>query len=264
MVGQTVIIKGRFIILSQVKNRIKMIKIELKIGGVLILESKFIELAPYAPTTIREFVFKDVCWLSQDENCFEDAKLLVNVFYFSNLSVWKYYTEFEILVNEYKVLNNKELKISGLINQDYADKEYRQGVTNIFKLWDESKTLDWAFLPIGDYLKHEYITACFIYNGISESILEKSNYEIDMAFVKEDLDFYYLASLTFIGEKGYFGHNLDSFDDCLLTIFHKRNENLFGIKVSLLNCDSIPIHLYSFRLLIRDIILKYRMELIES
>ncbi len=111
--------------------------------------------------------------------------------------------------------------------------------------------------------KSAYFSACLFNSGISETMLEKDVYEIDMSLVMEKQDFIYLASLAFMGDRGYMGYNLYTFSDCLLTLFHKRGW-FDGVKVKFLNLGSISEKVRDLYIEIKEIFLKFKFDVIEA
>lgn len=216
-----------------------LIKAIVKKDDEIILVSGSISLEPCSHDTTRQFIFRENQWEKSEPGELNDGELIVSVFYFTKRDEWKYHTEFRLRITECHQLSKEELQVSGLINQDDTDKPYSQGITEIFKIWQNNMEIDWFSLPENHFLKHDYFVACMINTGISETILEKQVYEIDMSLVKEFQDFIYLAGLAFIGNRCYIGYTLYTFADCLLTIFHKRGAFFSDVNVRFLNASSL-------------------------
>jgi hypothetical protein len=241
-----------------------MVLIEVRIGPRLLMKGKFIMLEPYAPDTTRQIIFSDVHWLENNKDPVCDQKLNIVVSYLKKNGEWGHYTEFKINLLESHGFGTSEWRVSCFISQDDEDKVYRQGITDIFKLWQEEKNISWFSLPEAHHLKADYISACLFYTGISDSMVEREVYEIDMSLVNEEQDFLYLAGLAFIGDRGYLGRDLFTFNDCLLTIFHKRGAFFDGLKVVFLNTKNLSqtmLHLYGE---IRSIFIKFKFEVLET
>lgn len=74
-------------------------------------------------------------------------------------------------------------------------------------------------------------------------------------------DFLYLAAVEFYGERGYFGHDLHTFDDCLLSIYHEKGY-MNGKKVILLNAGKITIpDLLKLYEEVKEIFLRYKFSI---
>ncbi|TDX00386.1 hypothetical protein EDB95_1408 [Dinghuibacter silviterrae] len=68
-----------------------------------------------------------------------------------------HYTEFKLRILEFSPLYNSEWHVAGLISQDDEDKPYRQGMTDVFQLWQERKRINWFNLSTGSHMKDDYI-----------------------------------------------------------------------------------------------------------
>jgi hypothetical protein len=237
-----------------------MIAIEVKVDSRILVESNFLMLEPHAPSTSRKFIFKDFRGAESVADILYQGKLTVAVYYLNRDCNWNYYTEFQIRVISHED-SGSDLSIFGNIYQDEQDKPYRQGMTDMFKLWEENREIDWFSLPLNDPLKDDYISACLFYSGISEKLIERDIYEIDMSLVQEEKDFLYLASLAFTGNRGYIGYDLYTFDDCLLTIFRSRGDNFKSVKVMLSNVDLVSESIHSLCQTVTKILLKYKFEI---
>jgi hypothetical protein len=202
-------------------------KVKVYAEGKILLTCKYIWLDPFAPGTARRFTFKDISAtskkriLQKTDDAFyiglNELKIQVDVFdkFRRRISI----ENFKVHLIDYGDLEKSSLWISGLVYDDYFT-EYRQGRMDIFSLWAKDQSIQWVDLPLNSPLKKDYINSCLKYSGLSSQILDRDYYKIDWSLINEERDFLYWASLEFIGEKGYFGHNLYTFEDCLLEIFH--------------------------------------------
>ena len=241
-----------------------MIKIQVKLRSGVVIESKSIRLDPCATTTLRRFVFNGVQWITKGEDYRFENEFTVCIYYFKKNSESEYYTEFNLFVRDFSGFHENEWRVSGLLRNDEYDHEYRQGMTDVFELWQEEKDIDWFALPVNGHLKKDYFLSCLFYSGISDVILKRDIYEIDMTKVKEEGDFLYLAGLAFLGYRGYIGYDLYTFDDCLLTISHNEGHYFTDVKVIFTGTKNLSTDVMSFYMEIIDILKKFRFEVIEK
>jgi hypothetical protein len=202
-----------------------MIQIVLKEKAEKILKSKHIFLEPYAPNTSRKFVFSQLTFL-KELNDFYGDEVVVLIYVETNDEINHLLFEFKVNILDYSEPIGKSWWLSGLVFGDY-DLGYRQGVIDVFNLWQQRKSFEWFADHTNPFSKSDYIFACFTYSGLSKEIIEKGVYKIDLSLVKEEQDLYYLVSENFLGERGYFGHNIHTFKDCLIEISHQER---YGIQ----------------------------------
>lgn len=204
-----------------------MIKIKVYAANKILLTCKYIYLEPYAPNTSRKFTFKEISPTSKkrilqktrDVLHFDEDHLKIQVNVFTKSNEWSCIDEFKIYLIDYGNLEKTSLWISGLVYDDYF-KDYRQGVIDIFTLWAKHKNIKWSDLPLNSPLKKDYISSCLLYSGTTSELLERDNYVIDWSLINEERDFLYFASIELVGDKGYFGWETYTFEDCFTTIHH--------------------------------------------
>ncbi len=213
----------------------KLISISLYLDREEYAKCDHIALYPYATSTARKFFFQNV--RSKKEISFSDRdRLSVRVGCFTKHNKFNPIYEFSILLLDFE----DHLKwIYGLVYNDFGE-EYRQGIVDIFSIWEKGEKCAWFSLPSNGILKEDYIAACQYYSSVSSEIIEKDVYEIDMLKVKEYRDILYLVSEEFFGERGYIGHSFHTFADCLLVISQKSS-NLEGKHLILKNSKNVFI-----------------------
>lgn len=214
----------------------KLLNIGIYLNGEQIAQCNYIKLEAYAISTARKFTFKDVIFNKKVNISYKD-KISVGVSCFTtyNNEMYPLY-EFNILLLDF----DKELQwVYGLIYHDYEE-EYRQGILDVFNIWEKKQEIDWFTLPLNNVFKTDYISACLYYSSVNTDIIDKDIYTINVINVKEYRDVLYLLSEEFFGERGYIGHNFHSFADCLLEISIK-NKKLKDKKLIFKNTENLFI-----------------------
>ncbi|WP_133121697.1 hypothetical protein [Chryseobacterium sp. PMSZPI] len=114
------------------------------------------------------------------------------------------------------LIKNREIILAGILNDPLWI--YNQGYIDNFKLLtDKKEKIKWYGL--NDKQKYYYLRGCFLLNGIRESIDNTNSIiEIDLSKVRIDLDVYYEIGKAFFNSYGYFGTEINSFIDCLISI----------------------------------------------
>ncbi len=117
---------------------------------------------------------------------------------------------------EFRVFRNLEVgPITSLTG--YSDLSfYSQDVVDIFFAWGNKTKLNWRNLTIKK--KKGWLVACLYWSGVPKSIKQEINFTLDCLKVGSSTDFYCLLGETFVGERGYFGQNLDGLEDCISAI----------------------------------------------
>ena len=202
-------------------------KIKIYNRNEILLTCKYVWLNPFAPTTLRALTFYEISEASKEklqqfevnDAYLEGDEFKINIDIYDKSKRRQPVYEFKLRLKEY-ITDVRSLTLFGLIYDDYGD-VYKQGVIDVFNLWTKKKQLNWFELPVNSPTKSDYLLCCMMYSGLSKHFI-KEYFQINMSLVQEDVDFIYLASLEFVGVKGYFGHNLYTFEDCLLEIYHNR------------------------------------------
>ncbi|SKA40232.1 hypothetical protein SAMN04488128_105147 [Chitinophaga eiseniae] len=213
-----------------------MINVVLSTNGEQVMCCSHIWLQPYAPDTTRSFRFTGI--LFKKTTAFDCAdKISVRISMLNRKLEDVFYIQFGVFVFDYRESGIDELWIDGLVC-DSDEIAYRQGIIDVFDFWQRGQSFDWFSEPINSLLKRDYIVACSMYSGLNTQLLDKDIYEIDISLIKEQRDFFYLASITFIGDRAYLGHDFHSFTDCWIDIY--RDNGWFNNKkVRLLNTNAI-------------------------
>ncbi|MBC7388112.1 MAG: hypothetical protein H7329_02780 [Opitutaceae bacterium] len=195
----------------------QLINITLSFEGEKFIKCDYVWLEPHAPNTGRKFVFSGFKTSKKTANY--DSIINVNITVCNNLNEWVYFIDYDIFVLNYGCLSEDLWWVYGTVF-NIGDMEYVQGKIDTFNIWQKGGIFDWFSIPIKSPLKLDYIGACLTYSGIITKMIEKEVYNFDISLVKEERDFFYLASLEFFGDRSYFGHDLHTFKDCLLEMFN--------------------------------------------
>ena len=235
----------------------KMIEIVLTNNGSEFLRCNYVRMDPYAPNSGRKFVFSSITLIKNLINW--DDRISVDITVFNEQNKPIFLNNFEIFVlnfdSEYKH-QNEWWVYGNVFNID--DTEYRQGKIDVFDIWQRGQHFDWFSLHANSQNKLDYISACLNYSGISKKMIKRDVYQFDMSLIKEERDFYYLASLQFIGDKGYFGHDLYTFEDCLLELYN-YNGYFYNKRMIFFNTEEIVSkEMITFFQELRKIFFKYK------
>lgn len=215
----------------------QLINVRLSFQGNEFLSCSYLWLDPCAPYSGRKFVFSGI---KGNRNIFNhDDTITIDIKVYNKEFGDIFFIQFDLFVLDYDVENllNDEWWVYGNIC-NIGDMEYKQGELEVFNTWQKGLVFNWFSLPIHSHLKINYIGACLKHSGLSKKILEKEIYQFDISLIKEELDFFYLASLEFVGDRSYFGHDLHTFKDCLLEMYN-HNGYFYNKKISFLNADKI-------------------------
>ncbi|KFF73242.1 hypothetical protein HX13_21725 [Chryseobacterium sp. P1-3] len=132
---------------------------------------------------------------------FKGLKTFKNDYYFNALDI---------------LIKNREIILTGVLDDPLWI--YNQGYIDNFKLLtDKKEKIKWY--ELNDKQKYYYLRGCFLLNGVRETI-DNTNpiIEIDFSKVRTDLDVYYEIGKAFFNSYGYFGTEINSFIDCLISI----------------------------------------------
>jgi len=224
-------------------------------------------LNPYSPDTSREIIFSQMKFISpniffdeSDDIRFILKELDLHVSIMNKSGTWSAIYGCKLRVIDYGEITNDRWWITGLVHDDDYD-FYNQEIVDFFSIWENNKKIDWFSFSRSNK-KRAYIMSCYLYSRLSISIVKKYFYEIDLALIKETIDFFYLAGLTFIGERGYFGSDLYTFEDCLLIVY--RNKSLdAGLKIVFLNRQKLINQMVESYQLLKDILLRFNFSIEE-
>jgi len=133
--------------------------------------------------------------------------------------------------------NHKSTKIKCSIS--FSDDYYpfsQDLLDHIYRYWSDGRDsiIDRSnFLPYDSDL---YLDTSLLWSGIPESLDFKSSYFLDGKMIRNKFDLFIHLGEIFVGNKGYFGLNLDALSECLsMTMNNLDNKILFKIK----NKDSL-------------------------
>lgn len=114
------------------------------------------------------------------------------------------------------LIKNREIILTGVLDDPLWI--YNQGYIDNFKLLtDKKEKIKWY--ELNDKQKYYYLRGCYLLNGVRE-IIDNMNpvIEIDLSKVRTDLDVYYEIGKAFFNSYGYFGTEINSFIDCLISV----------------------------------------------
>jgi len=189
------------------------------------------QLEPYAPNSGRRFIFSGV--KTNAELVTHNCVITVSVTVQNKRAQYVNLIQFDLIVLNFYDLSNIEWCVYGHF-QNLETIEYRQGIVDVFNDWQKGLLFNWFNKQIDSGLKLDYISACMIYSGLPTKIVDKEVYQLDLSLIKEERDFYYLASLELLGDRGYFGHDFHTFRDCLLEIYN-HNDFFHDKKIKFIN-----------------------------
>lgn len=213
-----------------------MLLIQILLDDEVIAEAKNIRLEDYSTTTLRKFYFFDIQQKTDNFLLQTSTEVDIKIFYFNK-------SENDFLESDYLEMRLYEVDYS---NQDLwafegritHDPIYRQGIVDVYNHWFSGREVQWNALPEGISIE-DYILACMKYSSISEITPEKDIVEIDFRIIKSELDFTCAFSEEFLGKRSYMGRLLDSFDDCLLTLYNHRGRYFEDKSVRLKNVNRV-------------------------
>jgi len=201
----------------------KMIVVKLFIKGRLIAKAKNIKLDYFSTTLMRKFYFFDVESKQKDIFLQKKDEIQVNVYHLNDRRDNSFSgTSFNLIVHTANYADPTMWTIEGDVKgEDGCIPSYEQGVVDVYNYWGAGKELEWNNLPPNISVM-DYIYACMDYSSISRITPEKNVIEIDFQYVKTELEFSCCFAEEFMGKRSYMGRYLDTFKDCLLTLYHHR------------------------------------------
>jgi len=234
-------------------------KVNLILEAKVFLTCKYLFLDPIAPNSGRKIVFHNITKIEEVD--IVNKTIMVRVSADSKCSGEISLGSFRMNIYEsgdFDIDSNSFWIYGELYNDGY---EYVQGVIDVFDLWQANQRFDWFSQPTYSSLKKNYNEACYKYSGLGTKFLDKEIYQLDVSSVVEELDFFYLASMEFFGDKGYFGHDLHSFTDCLIEV-HRHNGYTCNT-ILFLGSDSLTdSNLKALLIDIKNVLLRFKFKLI--
>ncbi|WP_300688880.1 barstar family protein [Chryseobacterium sp.] len=147
----------------------------------------------------------------------------------------KFITDYIYLLEEH---NNEEeiiLNVVMLNNKSALSDSYNQHIVDIFYKWEQGIETDWFSINNLE-IKRSYLDACYLWSCQSFELKNINEINIKGEFIRYKEDLYYYLGEYLIGTRGYFGSNLDSFEDFLIDIV---KNNKINIKIVFTNSDTI-------------------------
>jgi hypothetical protein len=235
------------------------LNIEIKIKEDFRINSNYIKLEPFAPTTSRTWIFSDI---NKNINQLEidDALILasnileIRIFVLSKSNNYRLLHFYKMYVDDCILLDDT-LTISGLLfstnDMIYDCSEYKQGIIDIYNFWQMTD----SNFTIPSNLKKDYLTACIYYNG-NWNIIKRDKYVIDWTKIEVEEDFFIQVGYVFCGEKGYAGYSLHTLADCFID-FYKQTDCFQDKKIifKMINLEKHPLKLFFEE--VKAIFLKY-------
>lgn len=120
----------------------------------------------------------------------------------------------------------EEIKIVGSVNFSNDYYSFNQGlVDHINNYWNDPKQqINKDLFKKSDY--GYYLDTLLLWNGVPEKIELKPKYILDGKNIYNQDDLYIHIGELFMGNRGYFGNNLDALEDCFRSVKESlQNEN---------------------------------------
>ncbi|OJJ23437.1 hypothetical protein BKI52_03490 [marine bacterium AO1-C] len=185
----------------------------------LIANAQNIQIEPYSTSTLRKFYLLNVTPVAGNYLLQGGDEIQIDIqFYNRHHDDFHYSDLITMRLYDTKRSNNKSWTLEGTITNEST---YHQGVIEVYNHWQMGKPLNWHNLP-PEIATLEYISACLKYTGINAVTPEKTVFEIDFRLIKSELDIACAFAEAFFGARSYMGRYLDTLDDCILSLYHKR------------------------------------------
>lgn len=126
---------------------------------------------------------------------------------------------------------------------------FDQQTLTILYLWSKGKSVNWRKLKSAH--RKSYIRACLKHSGLSSRFNCGNTVSFDFNTIHTEADFYCMAGEFFVGDKGYFGQDMDGFRDCFSEVFmsctkngdiYKRPYVIFEKGLQIRNSPGHPLH----------------------
>lgn len=215
-----------------------MILIELFIKGKQVGVAKNIQMDCYATSFLRKFYIYDVDLehmdiFSEEMEALHTPHLEVNVCFLNKNKSYLSVDNFELLIHSIDYTNLEEIIVEGNLKSDEDNRpSYDQGIIDVYNFWNQGLELQFNKLPSG-ISTIDYINACLCYSSISDVTPKKEEIEIDFQYLSTEPEFVCFFAEEFMGKRSYMGRYLDTFKDCLLTLYKKRKKHFDDKKVIL-------------------------------
>ncbi|MGC4036206.1 MAG: hypothetical protein QM764_09605 [Chitinophagaceae bacterium] len=239
----------------------QLINIRLSTSGEEFLICNYLTLSRSPQNDLINFKFYGVQRLKNI--AIHNTIINLTITFCNNKNEWTFFNEFEIVVLRSEIDFSKHMEWSVIGTMRNVDEfEYIHRRMEVFNMWQKKVVFDWFSLPINSPLKLDYISACMIYSGLGMKMIDRDFYSFDVSLIKEERDFNYLSGVEFIGERGYFGHDLHTYKDCLLEIV-LHNDYFYGRRVILKNFHRIyNSEIASYFADMRKVLLDYKFTVI--
>ncbi|AFM05696.1 hypothetical protein Fleli_3372 [Bernardetia litoralis DSM 6794] len=206
----------------------------------LIAEASNIQLEYIATTTFRIFYLEDVTFVKNDLTLYRNHHVEILIYFLDDKleNDRQVVGGFDItlrLIND-QFLSNFTQKNEGLLKLEGAvssETDYSQGEINVYKSWQIGKEINWWDLPF-DISILDYIMVCLKYSTISSIKPKKELVKIDFKNIKSELAFSCAFAEEYLGKRAYMGRYLDTFQDCLLTLYDSDNKYFDNVTVILI------------------------------
>lgn len=227
--------------------------IHIYLNEALIAEAQNIRLEPYSTTTLRKLYFSKVKQKADEILLEHEDQVQIEIY---ALDKQLMYFEFELYDVNYLDLNFWTFE--GFIKNNVI---YRQGFIDVYNYWISGKEVQWYNLPKGISII-DYILACMNYSSL-QITPKKDVFEIDFELVKSELDFACAFAEEFLGKRSYMGRYLDTFEDCLLTLYKHRGRYFEDKTIKLKHINKNE-DIHSLIDEVKLILKKYRFNIIEA
>lgn len=229
----------------------------------LIAEAKNIQLEFYAPTTLRKFYLKNVNPKVQDIQLYHGDEVRIQISFYHRYENSLYYSDIiDIGLYDSNKVSDELWVLEGTLTSEMV--YYSQGVIDVYNHWQANKEANWHNLPTGITIL-DYISACLKYTSIIEDTPKEKVFEIDFSLIKSELDIACAFAEAFFGKRSYMGRYLDTLEDCILTLYHKRGSYFEDKTIKLKNLDkSIPDEVKAVIPELKKILKNFKFQLIEE
>lgn len=206
----------------------------------LIAEANNIQLEYMATTTSRIFYLEQVTFFKKNLVLYKSDYVEILVYFIDDKLdsyrqvVGGFEMSLELIndkfVSSFTQKNEELLKLEGIVS---SETDYSQGEINVYKSWQIGKEINWWDLPF-DISILDYIMVCLKYSTISSIKPKKELVKIDFKNIKSELHFSCAFAEEYLGKRAYMGRYLDTFKDCLLTLYDSDSKYFDTVTVILI------------------------------
>ncbi len=235
-----------------------MLLIQILLDDEVIAEADNIQLEYYSTSTLRKFYFTGLQPKIDNVLLEIDDVLWVEIHYFSgNKNDFHYSDSIELELYEINHSSSDLWILTGMLTNYYS-----QGIIDVYNYWKSGKELQWYNLP-KDISIIDYISSCLKFSSIQEITPKQDRFELDFSRIKSELEISCAFAEEFLGKRSYMGRYLDTFNDCLLTLYH--HHGYFEDKTIVLKYKNLSIdeELQALIVELKSILNTYKFQVVE-